>query len=112
MDTLAPQVELSQAASAARSEDLARTVQSLGKNADPKAVRAAAEEFEAVFLSAMLAPMFEGVGQDEMFGGGPGEDMYRSLLVEEYGKSIGRAGGLGIADEVERELLRLQEVAQ
>lgn len=105
-------VEVNQAAGAARSEDAVRRLQTLGKDADAQAVRRAAEDFEAVFLSTMLAPMFEGLGEDDLFGGGPGEDMYRSLMVEEYGKSIARAGGLGIADAVERELLRLQEIAQ
>ena len=60
----------------------------------------------------MLAPMFEGLETDELFGGGPGEDIYRSILVEEYGKAIARSGGIGIADAVQREILRLQEVSQ
>lgn len=112
MENLVPALEIGQATGAARGDDLGRTLRTLGKHADPKAVRAAAEEFEAVFLSTMLAPMFEGLGQDNMFGGGPGEETYRSLLVDEYGKSIAKSGGLGIADAVERELLRMQEVAK
>ena len=75
-------------------------------------VRQAAEEFEAVFISQMLAPMFESLENDEYFGGGPGEEIYRSMLTEHYGKSIARAGGLGLADAVQREIIRLQEVAQ
>ena len=58
----------------------------------------------------MFAPMFETVETDPLFGGGPGERVYRSLLVEEYGKAIARAGGVGIADHVEREILKSQEV--
>jgi len=75
------------------------------------AVREAAIEFEAVFLAQMLAPMFEGLKSDALFGGGPGEDMYRAMMVEEYGKAIARAGGVGIADMVQREILALQEAA-
>lgn len=112
MESPIPLQELGQAASAARNEGVVQKVQRLGRDADAQTIRAAAEEFEAVFLSTMLAPMFEGLGDDPMFGGGPGEDMYRSLMVEEYGKSVARAGGLGIADAVERELLRLQDVAR
>jgi hypothetical protein len=33
-------------------------------------------------------------------------------LVEEYGKSIARAGGIGLSDTIQREILRLQEAAQ
>ena len=78
---------------------------------DPQATRRAAEDFEAVFLSQMLAPMFAGIKTDALFGGGPAEDIYRSLLVEEYGKAISRAGGIGIADQVQREILALQEAS-
>ncbi|MDH3474921.1 MAG: rod-binding protein [Rhodospirillales bacterium] len=74
--------------------------------------RRAAEDFEAMFLSQMLAPVFADIGKDAMFGGGPGEQVYRSMMVQEYGKAIARAGGLGIADSVEREILKLQEMAQ
>ena len=78
-------------------------------NADPKAIRASAEEFEAVFVSQMLTHMFESVETDPLTGGGSGEEVFRSLLVNEYGKSIAKSGGIGIADHVQREMLRLQE---
>jgi Rod binding domain-containing protein len=83
----------------------------LAPGMDPAEARRAAEDFEAVFISQMLAPMFEGISDDEYFGGGPGEDIYRSMMVEEYGKSIAKAGGFGLADAVQREILRLQEAA-
>jgi Rod binding domain-containing protein len=70
----------------------------------------AAQDFEAMFIAQMLKPMFEGLSTDGMFGGGKGEQMYRSLLVEEYGKTIAQAGGVGIADQVKAEMLKLQEV--
>lgn len=68
-----------------------------------------AEQFEALFLSQMLAPMFESLKTDGPFGGGSSEGIYRSLMVEEYGKSIAQAGGLGIAEAVQREILKMQE---
>lgn len=74
------------------------------------AAREAAEDFEAMFLAQMLRPIFEGVETDAMFGGGPGEKAYKQLLVDEYGKAIARAGGVGIADSVQTEILKLQEV--
>jgi hypothetical protein len=59
-----------------------------------------------------MAPMFQGLETDELFGGGPGEDIYRSILIEEYGKSIARAGGIGLSDAIQREILMLQEASQ
>ena len=74
-----------------------------------EAINAAAEEFEAAMLMAMLKPIFEGVETSEPFGGGEGEKMWKGLLVEEYAKEMAAAGGIGIADEVRSELLRIQE---
>lgn len=72
-------------------------------------LRRSADEFESVFLSQMLSPMFESVEVDETFGGGHGEEMFRSFLVNEYAKKIGSSGNLGLSDQVYRELLRAQE---
>ena len=76
--------------------------------ADGKAGEAA-ESFEAFFIAQMLADMFAGVDTDPLFGGGPGETVFRSLMIDEYGKSLAGAGGVGIADSVLREIVRLQE---
>jgi Rod binding domain-containing protein len=75
----------------------------------PDQLRRAAEEFEAVFLSEMLAPMFESLDTDGLGGGGTGEQIFRPMLVERYAESIANAGGVGIADSIIRELMRLQE---
>lgn len=69
-----------------------------------------AQEFEAQFISQMLESMFSGLETDGPLGGGQAEDTYRSMLLDEYGKLISRSGGIGVADHVKREMLRLQEV--
>ena len=71
--------------------------------------RETAEEFEAFFLSQMFAELFRGVETDPVFGGGPGETVFQSMMVDEYAKSVARAGGIGVADAVMREMLSLQE---
>jgi len=78
-------------------------------NANKEALREAAQDFEAVFISQMIKPMFETLPTDTMFGGGQAETIYRGLMVEEYGKAVAKGGGIGIADSVYRELLKLQE---
>jgi peptidoglycan hydrolase FlgJ len=67
-----------------------------------------AQQFEGVLISQMLNSMFEGVKTDGMFGGGEGEEMFRSMMVDEYGKQMAKQGGLGLADHVTRELLKRQ----
>ncbi len=73
-------------------------------------IRKAADDFENVFVSQMLGHMFDGIEVDETFGGGHGEEMFRSMLTEQYAKQVNHRGGFGIADQVYRELLRAQEV--
>ena len=71
-----------------------------------------AVEFEAVYLAQMLQPMFDDLKAAEPFGGGFGEDVWRSLQVQEYGKAIAKSGGVGIADAVARELIQAQEARE
>lgn len=73
------------------------------------AARETAEQFEAVFLAQMLSPMFETVPTDSFMGGGHAESVYRGMMVEEMGKSLAKQGGIGIADSVYREIIKLQE---
>lgn len=70
----------------------------------------AAEEFEAVFIAEMMKPMFEGIKADGMFGGGKGEEVFQSLLLQEYGKVMAKTGHIGIADSVKTELIKSQEM--
>jgi len=79
------------------------------KSDDPVAARQAAEEFESFFVAKMLQHMFVGVSTEAPFGGGNGGRIWRSFLIDRYGDLIAKTGGLGIADAVERQLLRAQE---
>lgn len=72
--------------------------------------REAAEAFEAMVIAQMLAPMFATLPTDGPFGGGHAEGVYRSMMVDEIGKTIARGGGIGLADSVHAEILKLQEV--
>jgi Rod binding domain-containing protein len=70
----------------------------------------AAKEFESVFISQFLGSMFSGIPTDGMFGGGEGEEMFRSLMIDQYGKQVEQRGGFGLADSVTRQLLKTQEM--
>lgn len=72
-------------------------------------MKAAAEDYEAVFVSAMVSQMFSGVSTKGPFGGGSAEETWRGLLINEYGKEISKSGGIGLADHIYRDLLRAQE---
>ncbi len=90
----------------------AKAQQAAQKTLTAEDARKAAEEFEALFLAQMLAPMFNTISTDGPFGGGHSETIYRSMMVDELGKATMQNGGIGIADNVMREILRAQELAQ
>ena len=77
---------------------------------DRAAARATAEEFEAVFVAQMLNHMFAGIDTGGPFGGGHAEQTWRSMLIDNYGRQISRAGGIGIADQVMAQILSVQEM--
>ena len=76
---------------------------------DADAAMKAGQDFEAFFLSQAFENMFAGIDTDPLFGGGNGESVYRSLLLQEYSKVAAKSGVTGIGDEVTREILRMQE---
>lgn len=77
-------------------------------SAEAARMRETAERFEASFLSQMLKPMFEGLSTDGPFGGGEAEGQWRSFMIDEMAKQTVRAGGIGLADTVMSEMIRMQ----
>ena len=68
----------------------------------------AAQDFESVFLGQMVAQMYSGSEAKGPFSGGFAEETYRSLLNQELGRQMSAGGGVGIADAVYAEILKLQ----
>lgn len=77
-------------------------------SAETARMRETAERFEAAFLAQMLKPMFEGLSTDGPFGGGEAEGSWRSFMIDEMAKTTVRAGGIGLADTVVSEMIRMQ----
>lgn len=98
----------------ARSAQAEQATNAAASRLDPKNLQAidkTAKEFEGMFLAEMLSHMFSGIEVDPEFGGGHGEEMFRSLLVSEYGKKIAEGPGLGISAKV-REVMIAAQAAQ
>ena len=75
-------------------------------------MRETAEAFEASFLSQMMKPMFEGLSTEAPFGGGEAEGTWRGFLVEAMAKQTVKAGGIGLADQVVAQMLKMQETQE
>ena len=78
--------------------------------ADQAKARKTAQDFESYFLAQFVDRMFQGVPKDKLAGSGNGEEIFRGLLSQEYGKEMAARGGFGIADQIYREILKTQEV--
>ena len=72
--------------------------------------KAAAEDFEAMFLNTMFQQMFTGIDGDGPFGGSGALKVWRSFLTDQYAKTFAKSGGIGIATDVYSELLRQQGI--
>jgi peptidoglycan hydrolase FlgJ len=70
--------------------------------------QAVAKQFERMFITQMLQPMFSGIETGGPFGGGQGEEVFRPMLLDQYADAVARGGGVGIADAVMKEILRMQ----
>ena len=80
--------------------------------ANAAAAKKAAQQFESVFVTEFLGQMFADIPTDGPFGGGDGEQMFRSLMLDQYGQQIEKQGGFGLAGPVAAQLLKLQEQHQ
>ena len=74
------------------------------------AIDKAANEFESVFISQFLGAMFSGIKTDGITGGGQGEEMFRSLMVDQYAAGLQGQGGFGLAAQVKAQMLKMQEL--
>ncbi|HEY8947754.1 MAG TPA: rod-binding protein [Rhizomicrobium sp.] len=92
---------------------------SIAQSAKPKApvsaanlaaATKAAKEYESVFISEFMGSMFSGISTDGPFGGGQGEAMYRSMMLDQYSKQIESHGGFGLAAAMTKQLLAHQEI--
>jgi Rod binding domain-containing protein len=106
MSALASPVDVGAAASAAIAQPGLRG----GHVVTPAQAQKIGRDFEAIFMSQMMQQMFASVPTDGWFGGGSGEEMFRPMLIDQYGKLVANHGnGIGIADAVARTLLQAQE---
>ncbi len=71
-----------------------------------------AKELESVFLNTLLSEMFSSIKTEGEFGGGYAEETWRGMQSEQYAASLAQNGGVGIADQIMRQLLSAQENMQ
>ncbi len=65
----------------------------------------ACEDFEALFIKQMLDVMRKTVHkEDDILGGGLGQDVFEGMLYDEYAKKMAQTAGFGLADTLYRQV--------
>jgi Rod binding domain-containing protein len=67
-------------------------------------IAATAKDFEAQFVGTMMDQAYEHVD----LGGGQGSDAFKSVMMQAIGKKIASGKGIGMASQVQAEMLKLQ----
>jgi flagellar protein FlgJ len=71
-----------------------------------------AVELEGVFLNTLMKEMFSSIDtSEESFGGGFAEETWRGMQAEQFAGALAEKGGIGLADQLMGDLLRLQEAS-
>lgn len=74
--------------------------------------REQATEFEGVFLNTLMKEMFSSLKSDEQsFGGGFAEETWRGMQAEQMAAAMAESGGIGLAESIMGDILKLQEAA-
>ena len=64
------------------------------------------QDFEGLFIGMMMKTMRETVAKDKVTGGGHGEEVYRSMLDEQFVAATVKRGGFGLAKQIEQDIIR------
>lgn len=110
MSILSPETAFTtlQAAQTQKPADVLKSFENDTQAKNARRIKETAEDFEAVFLAEMLKPMFEGIDVEEPFNGGKGEEIFRGMMLQEYGKEIAKNDITGIQTQVMNKLIEMQ----
>jgi Rod binding domain-containing protein len=65
------------------------------------------QEFESIFVKMMLKEMRNSVDKtDSLLNGGWAEDIYQDMLDDEYSKTMAKAAGFGLSDQLYKQLAK------
>ncbi|MCJ2006672.1 rod-binding protein [Methylobacterium sp. HMF5984] len=101
-------IGVGKAITGAVADTTSKTAQASTEAATKKA-RKTANDFESMFLESSLDRLTQSEGTDGPLGeNGTGGGVYRSMLTKEYAGQIMKSGGVGIANQVFSEMMKMQ----
>lgn len=77
---------------------------------DREKIHELSQDFEAIFVEMMLKSMRNSVQKSGLNDGGNAEEIFRTMLDSEYAKIMAKEGSGGIANNLEKQLLKTIEI--
>ena len=82
----------------------------MNKSAVAKKAHEVAADFESVYVSDAFKAMFKDVSVDPLNGKSDNSnETWRDMLIDQYAKDFVKKGGIGIADGIAAQLIKIQE---
>lgn len=91
------------------SQALHKTPDAAHNERDAEKLRATCQDFEALFIHAMLKEMRKTIPQDGLLPRGMGEDAFQEVADWEVAQQSARTGHLGVAEALFRQLNGMPE---
>jgi len=93
---------------AANPEKILQTDKTVTENKNDRNLRKQCTEFESFLYNCMLKSMRKTVPEDGLFSGGNAENIYRSMLDQEYSQMMSKKVDSGLADALYDQLKQKQ----
>ena len=82
----------------------------MDKDAVARKAHAVAADFESVYVADAFKAMFKDVSVDPLTGtSNNSNETWRDMLIDQYAKDFVKKGGIGLADGIAAELIKIQE---
>jgi flagellar protein FlgJ len=78
-------------------------------NAEDVKLNKACKDFESLMVQQMLSKMRASIPKSDLFGSKDKEEIFQSMLDEEYAKGVAESGSLGLGDMLYAQLATLKK---
>lgn len=96
--------------SSATSAFASKAYAGMNKDTVAKKAHAVAADFEAVYVADAFKAMFKDVSVDPLNGkSDTSNETWRDMLIDRYANDFVKKGGIGLADGIAAELIKIQE---
>ena len=87
-----------------------KTYSGMDKSAVARKAHEVAADFESVYVADAFKAMFKDISVDPLTGtSNNSNETWRDMLIDQYAKDFVKKGGIGIADGIAAQLIKIQE---